>query len=200
MNDHAEWNGGQDLGDAMKLLLNRYSVGQKYLVKPGPTLEQILTAACVALRAPDRHNLQPFRFVLIPDELRPKLGELFADCARRNGKSEDEIAIERLRAMLGPALLAFVARIEPDHHRVTANEQWLAAGGALANFLMALHFMGFGAKVLSGSKAADPVICRAFCEEGETLVGWVAAGSAEKPPHPRESDNPGSILRRWQPA
>jgi nitroreductase len=200
MNDRAEWNGDEsELGNSMKQLLGRYSVGPKHMVGPAPSVEQILTAAAAALRAPDRHNLQPFRFVLIPDERRPLLGELFADFARRNGKSDAEIAIERERALLGPALLAFVVHLE-ENEQVPPQEQWIAAGGALANFLTALHFMGFGAKVLSGRKTADPVICRAFCEEGESLVGWIAAGTATKEPHPRESDNPGSILRRWNPA
>lgn len=199
MNNRADWNGDEpELGDAMNQLLGRYSVGPKNLVGPAPALEQILTAAAAALRAPDRHNLQPFRFVLIPDELRPRLGELFADFARRNGKTEAEIASERERAMLGPALLAFVVHLE-ENEQVPPHEQWIAAGGALANFLTALHFLGFGAKMLSGRKTADPVICRAFCEEGETLVGWIATGTATKEPHPRESDNPGSILRRWNP-
>ena len=186
-------------GNGLDQLLTRYSVGPKYLVDPAPTVDQILIAASAALRAPDRHNLQPFRFILIPDAQRQKLAALFADCARRNGKSADEIAIERERALLGPALLAFVTHIEPEEQRVVAREQWIAAGGALANFLTALHMMGFGAKVLSGNKAADPVISRAFCEEGETLVGWIAAGTATKAPHPRESDNPSSILRSWNP-
>ena len=101
--------------------------------------------------------------------------------------------------MLGPLLLAFVARIENDHPRVPPHEQWLAAGGALSNFLTALHVMGFGAKMLSGQKAGDPVICEAFCEPGEILVGWIAAGTASKAPHPRENDNPDAVLRRWQP-
>lgn len=199
VNNHAEWNSDElELGDAMLQLLGRYSVGPKHLVGPAPDLEQILTAAAAALRAPDRHNLQPFRFVLIADEQRPRLGELFADFARRNGKADAEIAIERERALLGPALLAFVVHHEKNK-QVPPQEQWIAAGGALANFLTALHFLGFGAKVLSGRKTADPEICRAFCEEGETLVGWIVTGTATKEPHPRESDNPGSILRRWNP-
>ena len=60
--------------------------------------------------------------------------------------------------------------------------------------------MGFAAKMLSGRKTADPAIQAAFCEPGETLVGWIAAGTASKTPHPRENDNPDAILRRWQPA
>ena len=37
------------------------------------------------------------------------------------------------------------------------------------------------------------------CEPGETLVGWIAAGTAAKTPHPRENDNPDAILRYWHP-
>jgi len=185
--------------DAMKQLLTRHSVGPRHLVPPAPTEEQVWLAVCAALRAPDHQKLSPFRFVLIPDDVRPLLGNLFSDFARRTGKSEEEIVIERNRAMRGPLLLAFVIRIEEDHPRVPPHEQWLAAGGALANFLMALHMMGFGAKMLSGTKVTDPAICEAFCEPGETLVGWIAAGTASKATHPRFNDNPDAILRRWQP-
>ena len=200
MNDRVERAGGEDTSsDAMNCLLTRYSVGPKHLAPPGPTEEQILLAVLSALRAPDHQKLLPFRLVLIPVKTRPLLGELFADFARRNGKSDEEIVVERNRAMLGPLLLAFVTRIENDHPRVPPHEQWLAAGGALSNFLTALHIMGFGAKMLSGRKAADPHICESFCEPGETLVGWIAAGTASKTPHPRNNDNPDVILRSWHP-
>jgi nitroreductase len=200
MNTCVDWASCEPIcSDAMKQLLTRHSVGPKHLVLPAPTEEQVWLAVGAALRAPDHQTLLPFRFVMIPDDARPLLGELFADFARRDGKSDEEIIVERERAMRGPLLLAFVARIEHDHPRVPPHEQWLAAGGALANFLTALHVMGFGAKVLSGRKAADPVIRAAFCEPGETLVGWIAAGTASKAPHPRRSDNPDAILRRWQP-
>ena len=199
-NQDAEWASCEPVcSDALKQLLTRHSVGPKHLIPPAPTEEQVWLAVGSALRAPDHQKLLPFRFVLIPDAMRPLLGELFADFARRSGKPDEEIVIERNRAMLGPLLLAFVVRIENDHPRVPPHEQWLAAGGALANFLTALHMMGYGAKVLSGRKAADPAICNAFCGPGETLVGWIAAGTASKPPRPRHNDSPDSILRRWQP-
>ena len=185
--------------DALELLLIRHSVGPKHLVAPAPTEEQVWVALCAALRAPDHEKLVPYRFVLIPDAARPVLGDLFADFARRCGKSDEEILVERKRAMRGPLLLAFITRIDNDHQRVTPHEQWLAAGGALANFMTALHLMGYAAKVLSGRKATDPAIQAAFCKPGETLVGWIAAGTASKTPHPRENDNPDAILRHWQP-
>jgi len=186
------------ISDALKQLLTRHSVGAKYLVAPAPTEEQVWLAAAAAVRAPDHRKLAPFRFVVIPQEARSALGELFADRARRQGKSEDEVANERDRALRGPLLIALVARIDCEHPRVPPHEQWLAAGGALSNFLTALHFMGFAGKMLSGRRAADPAIQRAFCEPGETLVGWIAVGTPAKDPHPLENDNPDAVLRRWR--
>ena len=188
-----------DGANALNLLLNRHSVGPRHLVEPGPDADQILHATAAAMRAPDNQALRPFRFVLIPRKYREALGELFAACARRSGISAEDVATERERALRGPVLLAFVACIDAAHERVPPHEQWLAAGGALSNFMTALHFMGFGAKVLSGRKAADAEISRAFCAEGEILVGWIAAGTPSKTPHPRESDFPDSVFRVWEP-
>jgi nitroreductase len=117
----AEQTGSEDVcRDAIKALLSRHSVGPKHLVPPAPTEEQVWLAASAALRAPDHQKLMPFRFVLIPDSDRQLLGELFADFARRSGKSDEEIFVERNRAMLGPLLVAFVMHIENDDPPGTA--------------------------------------------------------------------------------
>ena len=189
----------RDRQSAIEMLLKRFSVGPNHLVAPAHAEEQIWLALCAALRAPDHEKLIPYRFVLISDETRPKLGELFAAFARRCGRCAKEIEIERKRATLGPLLLAFVVSIETDHQRVAPHEQWLAAGAALSNFLTALHAMGFAGKMVSGHKAADPAIQAAFCAPGETLIDWIAAGTAAKTPHLRKNDNPDAILRRWEP-
>ena len=57
----------------------------------------------------------------------------------------------------------------------------------------------YGAKIVSGRKARDAAISRAFCTPGETLVGWIAAGTPSKLVHPRHNDNPDAILRVWNP-
>lgn len=121
----------REIDEAVKRLLTRHSVGPKHLRSPAPTEEEIWIAALAALRGPDHQKLVPFRFAIIPDDTRVLLGDLFADFARRDGKSEAEITIERDRAMLAPMLLAFIARIDAGHPRVPVHEQWLAAGGAL---------------------------------------------------------------------
>ena len=188
-----------DLDPAMELLLTRHSVGAKHLLPPGPGEEQLWLAALAALRAPDHEKLIPFRFAVIGQAQRVRLADLYADLARREGKSSEEIELERDRALRAPALIAMLVHIDPAHPIVPAEEQWIAAGGALSNFVTALHFMGFGAKVVSGRKARDPAIVDAFCGPGETLVGWIAAGTPDRKVHPRYKDNPESVLTAWAP-
>ena len=86
------------------------------------------------------------------------------------------------RAMRPPMTVAVIARIDLGHPQVPAHEQWACVGGALANFLNAAHLLGYGGKMLSGAKVRDPVISAAFCEPGETLLGWIALGTPIKKP------------------
>ena len=78
-----------------------------------------------------------------------------------------------------------MARIDLGHPLVPAHEQWIAVGGALTNFLNAAHALGYAGKMLSGAKVRDPFLARAFCAPGETLVGWIALGTATRPPSTR---------------
>lgn len=187
-----------DVLDLLSGLLTRHSVGPRHVFAPGPNEVELQTALRAAMRAPDHHGLRPYRFVTIGDERRDRLAGLFEEFARRLGKPDAEVRREGERARNGPVLLAIVARIQADHPQVPPHEQWMCAGGALTNFLSALHMMGYGAKVLSGRKAADPAIGAAFCGEGETLVGWIVIGTPKSAPRPRAEDDVTLIVREWR--
>ena len=94
-------------------------------------------------------------------------------------------------------LIAVIGRITRDQVEVPEHEQWLCAGAALMNFLNALHLMGFGAKMLSGRKAGDPDVIRAFCAPGETLAGWIAVGTPTAAPKARHHDDPAQVIGPW---
>ncbi len=181
---------------ALRLLASRHSVGPKHLGEPAPSDEHLRQAFAAALRAPDHGKLIPFRFVVVRDDGLERLAELFVDYGRRCGKSEEELALERTRAKQAPVVIAVVARPNPMHE-VPLHEQWMAVGGALTNVLNALHFMGFGAKMLSGRRAADAKIAAAFCGAGEQLVGWISAGTARVPPRARGTDNADAIASKF---
>lgn len=181
---------------ALRLLASRHSVGPKHLGPPAPSEAQLRDAFAAALRAPDHGKLIPYRFVVVRDDGLERLAELFVDYGRRCGKAESELALERTRAMQAPVVIAVVARLNPMHE-VPMHEQWMAVGGAVTNVLNALHVMGFGAKMLSGRRAADPQIAAAFCREAEQLVGWISAGTPTAAPRARGTDPVDGIVARF---
>lgn len=180
-------------------LLQRHSVGPRWLVPPGPSQQELLLATQAALRAPDHGRLLPWRAVVIGEAQRPALAELFERFARDAGKSEEDVAAEHERARNGPVLVAWLVRIDAAIDKVPPHEQWMCAGGALSNFMNALHLMGYGAKALSGRKCSHPALVRAFCAAGEELVAFICIGTPTRTPAAREADEPLAALSAWQP-
>jgi nitroreductase len=183
---------------ALDALLSRYSVGPKHLAEPGPDDAQLVLMVQAALRAPDHAELVPYRFKLVRGEAKQGMAELFADAARAAGKGEEGAALDAERALKPPVTVAVVARIDLGHPLVPAHEQWMAVGGALTNLLNAAHMLGFAGKMLSGAKARHEAIARAFAQPGETLVGWVALGTATRAPAARgRKASARDVMTRW---
>ncbi len=183
---------------SLDALLTRYSVGPKHLVEPGPSDEQLALMVQAALRAPDHAELVPYRFKLVRGAAKQGMAALFADAARAAGKGEDGVALDAERALKPPMTVAVVARIDLGHPQVPAHEQWAAVGGAVANFLTAAHALGFGGKMLSGAKVRNPAIAAAFCEPGDTLLGWIALGTPLRgPAGPARKPGVQEVLVDW---
>lgn len=185
---------------SLQALLHRFSVGPKHLVEPGPSDVQLALMAQAALRAPDHAELVPYRFKLVRGAAKAGMAELFAEAARRAGKDEAGAAMDAERAIRPPMTVAVVARIDLGHPLVPAHEQWAAVGGAISNFLTAAHLLGFGGKMLSGAKVRDAGVAAAFCEPGETLLGWIALGTpARKAAGPARKPTVDAVLQDWHP-
>ena len=183
---------------ALQALLSRQSVGIKHLQEPGPGDEQLQRMIEAALRAPDHAGLVPFRFAVVRGAARDELARLFMQSAADAGKDDADVQIDGERARRAPVTLAVIARIDSGHPLVPAHEQWACIGGALTNLLNAAHALGFGGKMLSGAKVRDPLLQQAFCDAGESLLGWVALGTPVNSPSrkvakPRAAD----VLREW---
>ena len=185
------------VGTPLAALLGRHSIGPRWMVAPGPTEQELAQAVQAALRAPNHGRLRPWRMVTISEAQRPALADLFEQFARDSDKSAQEVAIERERAFNGPVLLAWIGRIADDVAKVPPHEQWICVGGALSNFMNAVHFMGYGAKILSGRKCQHPALVQAFCESGEQLVAFVCIGTPTRELEPREKDDAQGLLSPW---
>jgi nitroreductase len=161
----------------LNALLSRYSLGAKHLTEPGPSAEHLQQMVNAALRAPDHAELVPFRFVVVQGSARERLAALFATHALHKGKDAEGVALERERALRAPVTVTVLARMDLGHPVVPAHEQWMCVGGAVTNFLNAAHTLGYAGKMLSGDKARAPHLIQAFCQPGETLVGWIVLGT-----------------------
>lgn len=183
---------------ALQNLLGRYSVGVKHLVEPGPDEHQLDLMARAALRAPDHGGLVPFRFRVIRGDDRARFADLLERAAAQSGKPPAATRLDRERALSAPVTVAVIARIDLGHPLAPEHEQWIAVGGALANFMTAAHGLGFAGKMLSGAKVRSPAVVAAFCEPGESLVGWIGLGTAVRPLAPRHGKAAAAeVLRPW---
>ncbi|NBO82164.1 MAG: nitroreductase [Betaproteobacteria bacterium] len=184
--------------DALSALIDRHSLGIRHLAEPGPSAQQLLRMAEAALHAPDHAELTPFRFKAISGDARARLAQLFEYAAREGGKDEAGARLDVERALKAPVTVAVLARIDRGHPLVPEHEQWIAVGGALANFMNAAHLMGFAGKMLYGAKVRNPHVAAAFCDHGEQLVGWIALGTATRPPASRAAKSvPQQALIHW---
>jgi nitroreductase len=192
-------SGSDAVNVALQALLSRQSVGAKHLREPGPDSDQMQRLVECALRAPDHAGLVPFRFAVVRGVARDRLGQLFTQAALDAGKSDADAQIDGERARRAPVTVAVIARIDSGHPLVPAHEQWACVGGALTNLLNAAHALGFGGKMLSGSKVRHPALQQAFCAGGETLVGWIALGTpVNSPSHKVNKARAADVLREWQ--
>lgn len=186
------------MNPALDSLLRRRSQGIRHLEAPGPDDAQLALMAEAALRAPDHGELVPFRFKVVRGDARERLAALYVQAARDAGKNEESVALDAERARKAPVTVALVARVDLGHPVVPAHEQWVAIGAALANFMNAAHAMGFAGKMLSGAKVRHPAVQAAFCGPGETLVGWLALGTASRPPKQRAPKGAAAaVLTDW---
>ena len=187
------------LNPVLHALLERHSTGPRYLIEPGPSDAELLTMTEAALRAPDHAALVPFRFSAVRGAARERMAALFEQAALAAGKDAEGAALDHERALTAPVTLAVIARIDLGHPQVPAHEQWACIGGAVAHLLLAAQALGYGAKMLSGAKARSPLLTSAFCDAGETLVGWIAIGTPALARRAKPGKPPaGEVLSFWK--
>ena len=182
-------------------MLSRRSVSPRRLKWPGPDAAQLERMVQAALRAPDHGHKLPWRLIEFDDTRRAELAQLFEDEKRRRTPDAGAQDIERARAHATqtPAMLAFVVQPVPGD-AVPVHEQWLCAGAALGNLLLAAHAMGFGAIVLSGDRCKDEILRQALgIVPGQTLAGFVSIGTIDSAPPPAPHTELDRVLSKWTP-
>lgn len=183
-----------------QVVFQRRSAKAAALAGPPPTPAQIEALVAAAARAPDHGLLVPFRFIAIPEPARPAFGVLWeaAEVERAPGLAESERARAREKAAQGAMLLAMIARIDAAHPKIPASDQWLAAGAALQNLLLAATALGIGVAVRSGGFMHTTAMRAGLgLNAHEQLVSILALGQTSEWPPARPKPAVATLLSAW---
>lgn len=164
--------------DPIEALHSRVSV--PLLAGPEPSEEELQDIYTAALRAADHAMLRPWRFLIIKDQGRERLADLFAKAARHDDPdvSEEKLARVRAKPMRAPLLIVAIASLQ-EHIKVPHIEQLLSTGAAVQNMLNAAHMRGLGGMWRTGSMAYHEIVKQGLgLSENERIVGFLYLGQA----------------------
>jgi nitroreductase len=160
------------------------------------SVERLLDAA---VRAPNHHLTEPWRFIVLTGRAREELAEAWARGAAREGKDPELARSKPLRA---PVIICVVERPKGYLPKVSDIEEHHATGAAIQNILLAAHDMGLAAMMRTGPAAHIPEVRRHLgVEEGELIAGFVYLGhpadhEGERRPMTRRTDAP--VITDWR--
>jgi nitroreductase len=194
-NDAAGPSGsGSAPNDALTAIMNRASATK--LVAPGPTPEHLEAIMAAAVRAPDHGRLRPWRFVVVDEQARNKLGDLFVSAmkARDPSATEPLLTKEREKVMRAPTIIVVVAAVQPEHPKIPAVEQILAVGAGVQNMILAAQALGYGTMWKTGDAAYDEFVKQGLgLSPTDQIAAFLYIGTQEATLGPRKTTLEGIV-------
>ena len=183
--------------DALQLLQQRNSASK--LAAPAPTESEMADVFAAAARAPDHARLRPWRFRVIEGDARARLGELYADAAKRRNPTLGEADLQRFRRQpLRAPMILVVSALVQAHPKVPKIEQLLSAGCAAHASLLALEALGYAAIWRTGDHAFDPQVMAGLgMQENEEVIGFLYVGSRDGAAKPLPAVAPNEFVEKW---
>jgi nitroreductase len=175
---------------ASHLMASRQTVLPKRLAAPGPDAAELAQLFQAAAAAPDHDLINPWRFLIIPDDKRADLGELFAAALldRDPSASSEQLEQAREKALRAPLLMLLIVDEAKGSIEIDMHERVLSAGCAVQNLMLLANAMGYGSGLTSG-KALKAACLRAglVLRASEHVICCLSVGtvSSRKPFKPR---------------
>ncbi len=175
---------------ASHLMASRQTVLPKRLAAPGPDAAELAQLFQAAAAAPDHDLINPWRFLIIPDNKRADLGELFAAALldRDPSASAEQLEQAREKALRAPLLMLLIVDEAKGSIEIDMHERVLSAGCAVQNLMLLANAMGYGSGLTSG-KALKAACFRAglMLRDSEHVICCLSVGtvSSRKPFKPR---------------
>jgi nitroreductase len=162
---------------AIDLLLTRRSA--RTLAEPAPDAASLELILASAVRAPDHGRLRPWRFVVVREAARARLGELLAAHLQRSHAQvlPETLERERSKALRAPLIIVVGAHVN-SAVKIPVIEQVLAAAAAAEAMMLAAVALGFNAMWKTGSAAYDSTVKQALgFEPHDAIVGFLYLGT-----------------------
>lgn len=180
----------------LTLLNARRSVKGKAMVEPGPDSDQLKQILSAAMRVPDHGKLSPWRFIVLEDDDRIKLGALISKGLKGEGDVSPKVC-EKMAgyATQGPTLI--IAISSPVEHRaIPPFEQQLSMGAACQTLLIAAHALGFVGQWLTGWAATSKTVRAGLdIKSHEKIAGFIFLGSQGNEPSERPRPNFDDVVK-----
>ena len=140
-------------------------------VPDADTVRKLLEAA---VRAPNHHLTEPWRFIVLSGDALKQLGDAMARGNEGLGKDPEAIRSKPLRA---PIIITIVGRPKTHVARVSEIEEHHAAGAAMQNILLAAHDLGLAAMIRTGPAAEMPEVrAHLGIDDAEVIAAFIYVG------------------------
>ncbi|MBE0587486.1 MAG: nitroreductase [Hydrogenophaga sp.] len=164
-------------------ITSRQNISPKRLVEPGPDVSQLQQIFRSAASAPDHGLVKPWRFVIVPQDKRAFLAEVFALALvdRDPGATLEQIETAREKAHRAPVLMLVVAQLGTCEPPIPSLERMVSVGAAVQNMLLMAHGQGFGSSLTSGQAMQSTRMRQLFClATDEEAVCFLNIGTVSK--------------------
>ena len=169
------------------------------LTGPGPGVQEMDEIFAAALRAPDHAWLRPWRFLVVTEERRSALGQVFAEALQARNPEADEAALAKAAnaPLRAPVLVVVITRIS-EHPKVPAVEQRQSAACAAHAILLATEACGYAGIWRTGDAAFDPTVHRALgLLDNEEVTGFLYLGTREGKAKPLPQLDAADFVDNW---
>jgi nitroreductase len=159
----------------------RQTILPKRLMEPGPNAAQLAQILGAAACAPDHGQVLPWRFVLLPQDVRPLLAEEFAVALRARDADALPTQLEQARekAFRSPCLMLLVVDAARGDPEVDLAERLVSAGCAVQNILLMATALGFASALTSGKALKAAGLRRLFgLSANDHALCFVSLGTA----------------------
>ena len=169
------------------------------LCEPGPDREVLENICKSAFSAADHGQLKPWRFLIIKDEARYRLGDLFVQATL---KIETDVSQEkqkniRKKALRAPVIIVTIAK-HSIHPKIPEVEQSFSAAAATQNMLLAAFAQGVGGMWRTGAMAYNNLVNEGLeLTDNEKIIGFLYLGTIQGSLKPLKQYNIDEFFQEW---